>query len=156
MKMIAKPAGGFDVARTATGALQLEATLETAVIISLFTDRRAATDDVLPDAGQTLSPVPADRRGWAGDAFGGERIGSRLWLLDREKQTEEVRRRAEEYGYEALQWLIDDGHVLSVEISAEWAPEYQGRGRLNYHVRITQPGGAVFSTTANAGAVYGL
>jgi len=55
--------------------------LARAVIISLFTWRRANPDDVLP-AGD-------DRQGWFGDTFAevrGDRIGSRLWLLSRPEQ----------------------------------------------------------------------
>lgn len=86
--------------------------LETAVVISLFTDRLAA--DAPADAGS--------RRGWWGDAYGevdGDLIGSRLWLLAREKQLPQVLARAELYAREALQWLVDDGVASSVDVRAE-------------------------------------
>jgi phage gp46-like protein len=89
--------------------------LETAVLLSLFLDRRAEDGDVLPD-GET------DRRGWWGDAFPvveGDRIGSRLWLLARSKQTQEVVDRAKEYATEALQWLIDDKVAARVDVESE-------------------------------------
>ena len=94
--------------------LQQESGLTTAVIISLFTDRRAANDDPLP-SGAT------DLRGWWGDAFPdveGDRIGSRLWLLSREKQTQLVVNRAQEYAQEALAWLMDDGIASAVNVVA--------------------------------------
>ena len=91
--------------------------LRTSVIISLFTDRRARDDDVLPD------PTSLDKRGWFGDLISpvttGDQIGSRLWLLEREKTTPEVIKRAEEYCLEALQWMIDDGVVASVDVKVE-------------------------------------
>jgi phage gp46-like protein len=89
--------------------------IETAVVLSLFTDRRAQPGDPLPDD-------TAGRRGWWGDAFPaieGDRIGSRLWLLSREKQVPAVLARAREYALEALQWMIDDGIAESVNVSAE-------------------------------------
>lgn len=90
--------------------------LKTAVLVSLFTDRRAEDDDVLPEEG-------ASKRGWWADVFGvvgdGRRIGSRLWLLQREKQLNEVVNRAREYCKEALQWLVDDGVASDVIIDAE-------------------------------------
>ncbi|EEF78401.1 phage GP46 family protein [Methylophaga thiooxydans] len=92
------------------------AILETAVIVALFTDRQADSDDVIPDGTN-------DKRGWWGDALAsvsGDLIGSRLWLLQREKQTEPVRKAAEDYADEALQHLIDDEVVDSVQVTASY------------------------------------
>jgi phage gp46-like protein len=85
--------------------------IKTAVIISLFSDRRALDDDPLPDPG-------APRRGWWGDALNARPIGSRLWLLDREKQHSEVVARAREYAVEALAWLKDEGIAARIEVEA--------------------------------------
>jgi phage gp46-like protein len=95
--------------------------LETAAIISLFTDRLAEPDDRLPD------PDDADRRGWWADWEQDHLIGSRLWLLAREKQTEDVRRRAEDYCREALQWMLDDDVADAVDVVAEWNASAPGR-----------------------------
>lgn len=93
----------------------LEATLIRSVVISLFTWRRAATDD----------PVDDDERfGWWGDSYPAvddDRIGSRLWLLRRVKLTRQTQLDAEFYAREALQWLLDDGQVTSIEITSERA-----------------------------------
>lgn len=97
-------------------ALASDDGIESAVVISLFTDARAGDDDdVLPDGSD-------QRRGWWGDTYAaqsGDRIGSRLWLLAREKQVPEVLERAREYAAEALQWLIDDGIARAVNVQAE-------------------------------------
>ena len=92
--------------------------LQTAFIISLMTDRTAEADDTLPD------PTDSDRRGWWADYQAAEihdapQIGSRLWLLRREKWTEEVRLRAEDYIREALQWFLDKkiGTALDVTVT---------------------------------------
>jgi phage gp46-like protein len=96
--------------------------LETAAMISLFTDRLALPEDPLPD------PADDDRRGWWADwEFAGGNIGSRLWLISREKQTEEVRRRAEDYCREALQWMIEDDIADTIAITAAWAGSAPGR-----------------------------
>lgn len=113
--------------------LETEDGLSTAVIISLFTDRRAADDDPLPAGAPDL-------RGWWGDAFpdiDGDRIGSRLWLLSREKQTRQVINRAREYVLEALQWLLDDGVAASVVVDAFVVR----MGVLGLSVSIDRPGG---------------
>lgn len=93
--------------------LLLEEGLQTAVLISLFSDRRARSDDLLPGATD-------DRRGWWGDAWPeveADQIGSRLWLLSREKEVPETLRKAREYAQEALAWLVDDGICARVEIA---------------------------------------
>ena len=96
------------------GGTAIDESLRTAVIISLFTDGRAAADDLLPDGG-------TDRRGWWGDIYpqvAADRIGSRLWLLSREKQLPAVLQRAQAYALEALQWLRDDGLVTDLAVTA--------------------------------------
>lgn len=105
--------------------------LETAVVISLFTDRRAEDDD----------PVdPTDRRGWWADTFPGvegDKIGSRLWELEREKQTQQTLNRAHAYVQEALAWLVDDGVAESIEVETEWVK----MGFLGIGVKIDRPEG---------------
>lgn len=91
--------------------------LTTAVLLSLFTDRAAEPDDVPP------SGDPTDRRGWWADEFAavpGDKLGSRLWLLDRAKRTGETLRRAEEYSREALAWMLEDRVASAVDITVEF------------------------------------
>ena len=104
--------------------------LETAAIISLFTDRLANPDDVLPD------PSEGDRRGWWADYGADYPIGSRLWLISREKETEAVRQRAEEYCREALQWMLDDDVADTVDVVAAWNP--RAPGRLDVDVTVSR------------------
>jgi len=90
--------------------------LETAVALSLFTDRRAEPDDQPPSGDER------DRRGWWADQFSaveGDRIGSRLWLLDRSKRTNETVLRAKEYVLEALAWMLEDRVVASIDVQIE-------------------------------------
>lgn len=94
---------------------ETETGLETAILHSLFTDRRATEEDVI------LYDLP-DRRGWWGDltlSDSNDQYGSRLWLLSREKQTPKVLARAEEYAHEALEWLLVDKIATDIEINAE-------------------------------------
>jgi phage gp46-like protein len=83
----------------------------TNIIASLFTDARAHNDDILPDGS-------ADRRGWWGNSFSDKKIGSRLWLLSREKQLSSVLKRAQEYAEESLQWMIKERLIKSVTVVA--------------------------------------
>ena len=105
--------------------------LVSAVWMSLGTDRRAQQDDVIPNGSN-------DKRGWWGDTYRPRQIGSRLWLLSREKQLPETLRRAEEYAQEALQWLIDDKVVSSFHITATWLNK---RGFMQLLIIVNKPDG---------------
>lgn len=114
-------------------ALAVDEGLQTAVILSLFTDARARDDDVLP-AGQT------DRRGWWGDAWPaaeGDRFGSRLWLLRATKQLRQSLVDARQYAEVALAWMVDDGVASSVEVETFVARD-EVMGMI---VRIHRPDG---------------
>lgn len=111
--------------------LAQETTLKTAVMLSLYLDRRAEAADQLP-------PGETERRGWWADGapvVSGDRVGSRLWLLAREKQTTTVKTRAERYAREALQWLIDDRVADRVEVAAA----FSRLGWLELTVEISRP-----------------
>jgi phage gp46-like protein len=100
------------------GRLTTDDGLKTAMFASLFTDARARADDVLPDAG-------GDPRGWWGNAYPAEadagdgfELGSRLWLLEREKLTDRTVERGRTYAAEALAWLKERGVVSSLTVEA--------------------------------------
>lgn len=93
--------------------LDSTAPLVRAVVISLFTWRRANPDDDLPAEA---------KQGWWGDTYpstANDRIGSRLWLLTRAKLLPETVRQAREYAEEALAWLVKDGVAARVVVEAE-------------------------------------
>ncbi|WP_251976709.1 phage GP46 family protein [Salinicola avicenniae] len=124
-----------DVALAAAD-LETDDGLETAVLVSLFTDRRALDSDELPAGAE-------DRRGWWGDVAAtveGDQVGSRLWLLSREKRTADVLNRAREYAREALRWLLDDEVATRVEVDAD----YINTDWLALRVEITRPGEPVY------------
>ncbi|HEX7853881.1 MAG TPA: phage GP46 family protein [Sphingobium sp.] len=82
--------------------------LYSAVLISIFSDARAAEDEVIPDSS-------SDRRGWwAGD------IGSKLWLRMRSKATVQLLPIVKKDIEDALQWLIDDGVAAAIDVSVNW------------------------------------
>ena len=109
--------------------------LATPVTISLFTDRVARVDDPLPEFQPGLK---SDRRGWWGDLTrtDGRRdpIGSRLWLLSREKELASVVARAREYADEGLAWIRSESGQANVVATDE------GRGRLKIAVETSHPG----------------
>lgn len=108
--------------------------LESAVLLSLFTDRRATIEQLR--AGDDQS----DLRGWWGDfnpPVDGDQIGSLLWLLRREKQTRETLARARQYTQQALAWMVTDRVASRVTVETE----YGSTGVMHIGVVIDRPGG---------------
>ena len=103
------PAGG-DIEIEHNG-LSSDEGLVSLVLICLFTDARAADSDEIPDGTD-------DRRGWPGDSFSDFPWGSKLWLIEREKLTEAVRLRAENYANLSMQPLIRYGYARAVQVIA--------------------------------------
>jgi phage gp46-like protein len=111
--------------------LASDAGLSTAALLSLVTDRRAEDDDVLPSG-------DGDRRGWWGDEFAeveGDRIGSRLWLLDRSAMRGDLIRRGEELVREALVWMLEDRVVERIDVAVE-----TGAKELLFAIALHRPG----------------
>lgn len=100
----------FDIG-VAGADLTAEHGLRTAVILSLFLNRRAADDDEVEGS---------DRGGSWMDQYLPIPPGSRLWLLAREKETPQTAERARRYAEEALAWLIDRRIARSVIVEAQW------------------------------------
>lgn len=124
-----------DLTLAANCDLAIDETPVTPIILSVGLDRRAAPDDPLPEGrSQFLTPVSfSERRGAIGDALDpfGALTGSKMWLLDRAKQTETTRLMAEYWLEEALEWAAE-GTGKPAEIAVEWlAP-----GILSYRVTI--------------------
>lgn len=96
------------------GGLDASDQLASAVVISLFTDRRAP---------EGWRPDVTDRRGWWGDAIAPEgevpeAIGSHLWLLRNEVATADVANLARIYAEEALAWMIRDQVAARVDVTS--------------------------------------
>lgn len=116
-------------------ALALEDTLQTAIVISLFTDARAGQDDHLP-RGQT------DKRGWCGEEFVAPDAapwGSKLWLLPA-KAMPDVLERARFAAQEALAWLVPAGLAQRVSVDAEWHGQSAANQRLALRIGIYRGG----------------
>lgn len=119
----------------AVHALALEDTLQTAILISLFTDRRAGADDTLPLNVQ-------QRRGWVGDEFvsPGDAWGSLLWLAHSGKQLDQVAEQARFWAAESLAWMVRDGVASRVDVTVAWVVTTSGTAeRLALRPQMYQP-----------------
>lgn len=119
------------------GGLRARAELATSVLLCLMTDARVEPDEVPPEE---------QNRGWPGDSFdlrtdlGETPIGSKLWLLRRSTATEATALRAEDYARAALQTLVDQRAVSSVEVVATADPAQR---RIDLVITLKDREGAV-------------
>ncbi len=100
----------FDFQIGADGDIVTEDFLDTAFLVSLFTDRRAEPHEV---------PSPQHRRGWVGDLENPEDpIGSTLWLLDQSRDKLETSAQAGDAASAALEWMVQDEIATSIAARA--------------------------------------
>jgi phage gp46-like protein len=97
-----------------SGDLQIDpGGLQTAVILSLFTDKRAPANYV-PPAGS-----PPGRHGVWMDTYQGFQIGSLLWTLNRVAISNSTAflAQAKDICLDALEWLVTAGVVAAVNVT---------------------------------------
>jgi phage gp46-like protein len=101
-------------------ALQASQAIATAVILSIFTDRRCPPDHPLAkyaDIGNGGDP-----RGYWGDGIdvrtdlGEDALGSLFWLLERSVKTEETKRWAQAILEDCLAWIVTQDVAASVTV----------------------------------------
>lgn len=111
--LLTEPSGDeveFDIQIGDDGDIVTADQLDTAILVSLFSDRRAEAHQ---------APVPRMRRGWVGDLEDpGYPIGSWLWLLDQSRVTRTLASQGADYAEAALRWLVDDGIAIAVSADA--------------------------------------
>jgi len=105
--------------------------LESAVLISLFTDALADPEDQLPP-GQAN-----DRRGWWADSYETDPIGSKLWQVSWRQTTQDTLNWARDTVQKALQWMLDDNVASDLAIDLQ----FLGKGRMGMGIVITEPSG---------------
>lgn len=116
----------------ADGDLDTSDDLETAVLLSLFTDARAPDGTVPPDG-------TTDLRGCWMDYYEGWSMGSLLWTIEGSKKVgNSLLTHARTICEQALQWLIDDGVVGKVAVTTSWLTG----ASLNIGIVLTAPDGA--------------
>lgn len=102
----------WDISLTDDDDLEGIESTDTAIDISLFTDKRVDSSEV-----QTAEL----RRGWIGNLFNGVieyEIGSKLWLIYQSRNTNETANRGIYFIKDSLQWLIEDDLADDIEVTA--------------------------------------
>lgn len=100
-----KAAGYYDMDIGADGDIVTRASLDTAILYSLFGERRASADEM---------PLPQLRRGWIGNDSTSEN-GSKLWLFTQERLTRSTLNRIEDEAKKGLSWLVSDGLAVAID-----------------------------------------
>lgn len=115
--------------------LKIDESLETAVIVSIFSDARVTKEELGSPANDDAS-----LRGWWGDMFPPVEndvvLGSKFWLLQRGKITRQVLLSVQQSMKEALQWMIEDDIAETVEVLVE--RDSRNIGQVNIGVFITR------------------
>ena len=98
----------YDFKIAANGDIETADQLDTALLMSLFCERRAAPSEM---------PVPELRRGWIGNvATPGFEIGSKLWLYEQARLSRTTLNGMTAEALVGLDWLVDDRIASSVEV----------------------------------------
>ena len=115
----------------AQGDVETGQDLETACLVSIFTDK-LATPDFVPTDGTS------DRRGWWADPYLEGPLGSNLWQLERAKKLRNTLGDARRFTLDSLQWLIEDGVAKTIECNTAWITSTM----LGIAVAIIKPDGS--------------
>jgi phage gp46-like protein len=126
IKLIQDDSGIWDI-DFADGDFKLTDGLDTAVYMSVLSDKRASITEVKD---------PILRRGHFTNEFSdveGYQVGSKLWLYtDQAKNTEENELLIENSVTDGLKWMIDDNIISKSQVVV-----IRGLGRVNIEVNLT-------------------
>lgn len=107
------------------GSFQEIDAFDTAILISVFCERRAS---------QTEEPVNYLQRGWWGNELNdnpGIEIGSKQWLLSQSRNVQKTLNYAVRYQQEAFQWFVDMSLAAKVAVDGN-----QNNSLINLSVNI--------------------
>lgn len=117
IKLTQDATGLFDVS-FANGDFETVDSFDTSLQVSLFADARASASQV---------PRSELRRGWWGNQFDSDfplfEVGSKLWLLNQARLTQDTLNNAVDFARNALQWLVLKNHAKDVKVSGSLASE---------------------------------
>lgn len=111
--------------------IELTDSLENSVAISLMLDTKAEQRN------SEFAHVEHTHGGWWADSIDGYEIGSRLWTLCKNKNSEQTKETARKLCVDALQWMIDDG--VAKDVTAEIIGV--SKERIDVAITITRPDG---------------
>lgn len=106
--------GIYDITLDSNGDLAIDDSFNTAIMMSLFVDKRADSSEV---------PVPESRRGWWGNLMSdipNDEDGSKVWLFYQSRMTLNDMNKLNDEVKDCLQWFIDDGYLNNLQSSVTY------------------------------------
>lgn len=121
----------WDISLDGSGDILTEDFFDTAILVSLFAQRRASESEVL------LSHL---RRGWIGnESFENDfEIGSKIWLYEQARTSRDTMNGISAAASEGLQWLIDQGFATNIDVATVLVD-----GEVNLQIDIFRPNSKV-------------
>ena len=117
--LMCSPDGYYDLA-IENGQFKQVYNFDTALLISIFGERRADASEV---------KLPQHRSGWWGNLIlfdDGFEMGSKIWILNQKRLTQDVLNMAVAYAYECTEWLIQDRHVKDIFVTGSFTDDKYG------------------------------
>ncbi len=121
----------WDISLDSNGDILTEDFFDTAILVSLFAQRRASESEVL------LSQL---RRGWIGnESFENDfEIGSKIWLYEQARTSRDTMNGISAAASEGLQWLIDQGFAANINVATVII-----NGEVSLQIDISRPNSKV-------------
>jgi len=138
IRIVWDPATGTGDLNMLSSGLELGSDLETASLISMFTDARSDTGDIVYDT---------DPRGWWADTYAAledpaltvipdDRIGSKIWQAFARPRTQDTLNWLRDEAIRCHGWLVTDGVASSVDATTF----FTSQGGIGAIVTITANG----------------
>lgn len=103
--------GFFDLQIDSDGDLEHSESIDTAILMSLFTDVRALPSEI---------EEASLRRGWFGNFTNDDvtyQIGSKFWLRDQSRVTDETVNYLVDEAKKSLNWMLEDNIISNLEVT---------------------------------------
>lgn len=100
--------GDYDIGLTADGDIQTVDGFDTAILMSIYCERRALASQV---------PASASRRGWIGNENNDEEgfeIGSLVWLYEQARLTSDTANGIKSEADAGLEWMLQDNLLNAI------------------------------------------
>lgn len=101
--------GYYDVSLDADGDFSSGDFFDSSILYSIYGEARASESEV---------SLSQNRRGWIGNEGQAREDGSKIWLYFQARLTRDTFNGIQSAAAAALQWLVDDGYLKDIEVTA--------------------------------------